>query len=187
MVEPYWGGTLDARSEDKEGAALAFAGFLELYESTRSPEHLRWARHAADVMLTYTYVWDVPMPPGRLADHAMRTRGWTSVSPQNQHLDVWGALTAPDVYRLGQIDEREDLKRLAMVMYRTCGQIVDPYGGQGEQMQQTNYAQRGVDLPLHKLRGGYHEDWTVFWITAHFLTGAARFVELGVPIWDDPR
>ena len=54
-------------------------------------------------------------------------------------------------------------------------------------MQQTNYAQRGVDLPLHKLRGGYHEDWTVFWITAHFLTGAARFVELGVPIWDDPR
>jgi hypothetical protein len=182
MREPYWGGTSDARSEDKEGAALAFSGFLELYEVTRERRHLEWARHACDVMLTYTYVWDVSMPPGRLADHRLRTRGWTSVSPQNQHLDVWGAITAPDVYRLGQIDKREDLMRLATVMYRSAGQLIDPYGSQGEQLQQTNYAQRGADIELGKLRGGYHETWTVFWITAHFLTGAARFIELGVPL-----
>jgi len=182
MREPYWGGTSDARAEDKEGAALAFTGFLELYHLTRDPLHLKWARHACDVMLTYTYVWDVPMPPGRLADHHLRTRGWTSVSVQNMHLDVWGALVAPEVYRLGQLDGREDLKRLALVMYRSAGQLIDAYGSQGEQLQQTNYAQRGRDVPLAKLRGDYHEAWTVFWITAHFLTGAARFVELGVPL-----
>jgi hypothetical protein len=153
MREPYWGGTLDASSEDKEGAAIAFQGFLELYEATHEAEHLRWARHACDVMLTYTYVWDVPFPPGRLSDHRLRTRGWTSVSPQNQHLDVWGVLVAPEVYRLGQIDGRDDLRRLALVMYRSCGQLIDPYGSQGEQLQQTNYAQRGVDVPLDKLRG----------------------------------
>jgi len=28
--------------------------------------------------------------------------------------------------------------------------------------------------------GGYVEDWTVFWLTAHFLNAAARFEELGV-------
>ena len=28
-----------------------------------------------------------------------------------------------------------------------------------------------------KLRGGYSESWTVFWITAHFLNAAARFSE----------
>lgn len=183
MREPYWGGTSDASCEDKEGAALAFAGFLELYELTKSPQHLDWARHACDVMLTYTYVWDVPMPAGRLADHRVLTRGWTSVSVQNQHLDVWGALTAPDVYRLGQIDNREDLRRLALVMYRSAGQIIDPYGSQGEQLQQTNYAQRGRDVEIAEMRGGYHEAWTVFWITAHFLNGAARFSELGVPVW----
>lgn len=183
MREPYWGGTLDASSEDKEGAAIAFQGFLELYEVTHEAEHLRWARHACDVMLTYTYVWDVPLPPGRLSDHRLRTRGWTSVSPQNQHLDVWGVLVAPEVYRLGQILGRDDLRKLALVMYRSCGQLIDPYGSQGEQLQQTNYAQRGVDVPLDKLRGGYHETWTVFWITAHFLTGGARFLELGVPVW----
>jgi hypothetical protein len=123
------------------------------------------------------------MPPGRLSDHRFRTRGWTAVSPQNEHLDVWGVLLAPDIYRLGEIDQRDDLKQLAIVMYRTCGQMIDPYGSQGEQFQQTNYAQRGHDIPLNEMRGGYNESWTVFWITAHFLTGAARFMELGVPVW----
>jgi hypothetical protein len=183
MREPYWGGTLDARSEDKEGAALAFQAFLELYETSHDPKHLQWARHACDAMLTYTYVWDVPFPAGRLADHRVRTRGWTAVSPQNEHLDVWGAFSAPEVYRLGQIDGREDLKKLAIVMYRSAGQLIDPYGSQGEQLQQTNYAQRGAAVPLSKMRGDYNEQWTVFWITAHFLTGGARFLELGVPVW----
>jgi hypothetical protein len=62
-----------------------------------------------------------PTPPGRLRDHGFRTRRWTVVSPQNQHLDVWGAVVAPDT--------------------------------------------------------------TVFWITAHFLNAAARFLELGASIW----
>ncbi|MCX6625631.1 MAG: hypothetical protein NTY38_32130 [Acidobacteria bacterium] len=182
MREPYWGGTLDASSEDKEGAAMAFQGFLALYEFTGDPRHLAWARHACDAMLTYTVVWDIDLPPGRLRDHAFRTRGWTSVSPQNQHLDVWGTVVAPDIYRLGEIDHREDLKRLAIVMYRTCGQLIDAHGGQGEQMEQTNYTQRRGDPAV--IRGGYNESWTVFWITAHFLTGAARFAELGLPLWE---
>ena len=117
-----------------------------------------------------------------MRDAAFKTRGWTAVSVQNQHLDVWGAILAPDIYRLGQIDQREDLRRLAMVVYRTCGQLIDPYGGQGEQMEHTNYVQRKRAFDLNDFRGGYNDQWTVFWITAHFLTGAARFVELGVPI-----
>lgn len=182
MREPYWGGTSDASCEDKEGAAAAFAGFLALYEHTRDPEHLEWARHACDVILTYVVDWDIDLPPGRMRDAAFKTRGWTAVSVQNQHLDVWGAILAPDIYRLGQIDQREDLRRLAMVVYRTCGQLIDPYGGQGEQMEHTNYVQRKRAFDLNDFRGGYNDQWTVFWITAHFLTGAARFVELGVPI-----
>lgn len=187
MREPYWGGTLDARCEDKEGAAAAFQGFLALYEMTHRPEHLEWARHACDVALTYVVVWDIDLPAGRLRDHMFRTRGWTAVSSQNQHLDVWGTILAPDIYRLGQIDQRQDLQRLAIVMYRTCGQLIDAYGSQGEQMEHTNYLQRSRPAGVEALRGGYNEAWTVFWITAHFLTGAARFQELGVPIWRQPQ
>ncbi len=179
MREPYWGGTLDARCEDKEGAYAAMQGFLAAYELSGEDRFLRWAEHACDVVLTYLVLWDIDLPPGRLRNHGFKTRGWTVVSPQNQHIDMYGVLIAPDVYRLGQILDREDLKRLGLLMFRSCGQLIDPYGSQGEQPQHTNYAQRGQVDDIFTLRGGYAETWTVFWITAHFLNAAARFEELG--------
>lgn len=180
MDEPYWGGTLDASGEDKEGAWAAFQGFLALYEHTHDAEQLRRAQHAADVCLSYTVVWDIPLPAGRLADRGLRTRGWTSVSPQNQHLDVYGVLYAPELYRLGEYTHDEELKALARVMFRSCGQLIDPWGRQGEQIQQTNFAQRGDLSDVTQFRGGYAEGWTVFWITAHFLNAAAKFDEMSV-------
>lgn len=184
MTEPYWGGTLDARAEDKEGAWAAFQAFLHAYEHTKNKKYLSWAQHACDVMLTYTVVWDIPMPAGRMADHNFRTSGWTSVSVQNHHLDVYGVLTAPSIYKLGQILNDNRYKDLALLMYRSCGQIIDPFGSQGEQVQQTNYLQRGRGKvhSLDYVRGGYYEDWTVFWITAHFLNAAAQFEEMGVKL-----
>ncbi|NQT15574.1 MAG: hypothetical protein HQ582_22645 [Planctomycetes bacterium] len=184
MREPYWGGTLDARCEDKEGAYAALQGFLAVYELTGEARFLAWAEHACDVVLTYLVLWDIDLPPGRLRNHGFKTRGWTVVSPQNQHIDAYGVVIAPDVYRLGQILKRDDLRRLAILMYRSCGQLIDPYGSQGEQPQHTNYAQRGEVDDVFALRGGYAETWTVFWITAHFLNAGARFAELGVPVWE---
>jgi len=180
MREPYWGGTLDARCEDKEGAYAAFQGFLAAYELTGERRFLDWARHACDVVLSYLVVWDIDLPPGRLRNHAFKTRGWTVVSPQNQHIDAYGVLMAPDVYRLGQVLADDRLRQIGLLMFRSCGQLIDPYGSHGEQPQHTNYAQRGRVDDLFALRGGYAEDWTVFWLTAHFLNAAAQFTELGV-------
>lgn len=191
MREPYWGGTLDASCEDKEGAFAALQGFLALYELTDRREHLLWAAHAGDVALTYLVVWDIDLPPGRLRDHNFKTRGWTAVSVQNQHIDVFGVLIAPDIYRLGRYLERDDLKKAALLMVRSCGQLIDPFGSQGEQPHQTNYAQHGDFRrqleagDITGVRGNYVEQWTVFWITAHFLNAAAQFKELGVPIGTD--
>lgn len=64
----------------------------------------------------------------------------------------------------------------------TCYQLTDAYGSQGEQIQHTNFAQHGDMSNVYKLRGGYSETWTVFWITAHFLNAAARFIEAGEDI-----
>ena len=75
-------------------------------------------------------------------------------------------------------------------MYRSCGQLIDPYGSQGEQPHHTNYAQHGrfaqrlKEGRLSGIRGEYAEEWTVFWITAHFLNAAAQFQELGVNLAD---
>lgn len=182
MEEPYWGGTLDANGEDKEGAWAAFQGFLAVYEMSKKPDHLKWAKHAMDVCLSYSVVWDIPLPPGRMTDHNFKTRGWTVVSPQNQHIDIYGVFYTPEIYKMGQYLEDERLKKLAIVMYRTCGQLIDPFGSQGEQLQHTNFAQHGDMSDVYKLRGGYSESWTVFWITAHFLNAAARFHELGLDL-----
>ena len=80
--------------------------------------------------------------------------------------------------------------KLAISMYRSCGQLIDPHGSQGEQPHHTNYAQHGKFRQqlsrndISGIRGNYVEEWTVFWITAHFLNAAAQFKELGVQIWD---
>lgn len=192
MVEPYWGGTLDASCEDKEGAVAGFLAFLAVYEMTQEPQYLTWASHALDVALTYTVLWDIDLPAGRLRDHGLKTRGWTIVSAQNQHLDVFGVLYTPEIWRMGDYLQRSDLKRLAAVMFRSCGQLIDPFGSQGEQIQQTNFGQHGDMSDVFRLRGGYSERWTVFWITAHFLNAAAQFESMGIdldtcPIPESPR
>jgi len=184
MREPYWGGTLDASCEDKEGAYAALQGFLAVYEATTDAQYLDWARHALDVVLTYVCVWDMDLPAGRLRDHAFNTRGWTAVSVQNMHVDAYGVLMTPEIYRMGELLQRDELKQLALVMFRSCGQLIDPYGSQGEQPQHTNYVQGGDQSNPSRFRGGYHETWTVFWITAHFLNAAAQLHEMGVNIWE---
>ena len=78
--------------------------------------------------------------------------------------------------------QRDDLKRLAGVMYLACGQMTDPSGSQGEQIQHTNFAQHGDMSNVFRLRGGYSESWTVFWITAHFLDAAAESERMGVDL-----
>jgi hypothetical protein len=182
MREPYWGGTLDARCEDKEGALAGFQAFLSLFELTREPRYLEWAAHALDVALTYTVLWDIDLPAGRLRDHHLKTRGWTIVSAQNQHLDVYAVLFTPEIYRMGDYLKRPELKRLAAVMFRSCGQMIDPWGSQGEQIQQTNFGQSGELTDVFRLRGGYSEHWTVFWMTAHFLNAAGEFQAMGVDL-----
>lgn len=177
---PYWGGTLDASGEDKEGAWAAFQGFLEAYETTKEEKYLKAATHAGYICLSYAAVWDIPMPPGRLEANNFKSRGWTVVSPQNQHLDVYGVLIAPSIYKLGELLHKPELKAFSKVMYLSCGQMISPEGIHGEQIQHTNFAQRGNMSNVYKLRGGYAEDWTVFWITAHFITAAAQFAEMNV-------
>ena len=180
MREPYWGGTLDARCEDKEGTFAALQGFLAVYELTRQQRYLDWAAHAGDVVLTYVFLWDSDLPASRLRSLGLKTRGWTVVSPQNNHLDVFGALIATDIYRLGKFQQRPELCRIAELMYRSAGQMIDPYGSQGEQLHHTNLAMHGDQAGFFTFRGGYNENWTVFWITAHFLNAAAQFKEMGV-------
>lgn len=85
---------------------------------------------------------------------------------------------------MGDYLKRPDFKRLAVVMYRSCGQMNDPWGSSGEQLQQPKFAQHGDMSNVFRLRGGYSESWSVFWITAHFLNAASEFERMGVDLDD---
>jgi hypothetical protein len=181
MIEPYWGGSLDATCEDKEAVQAALQAFVAVYEMTKDPRHLEWASHALDTLLTWTIVWDIPMPPSRLGDYGIKMRGFTTVSAQHPHADFYGIIVTPEVGRMGEYLHRDDLKRLAKVMYRSEGQMIDPWGSQGEQFNHTHFAMTG-EKNVFRMRGTYSEGHTPFWITAHFLIAAAEFERMGVDL-----
>ena len=180
MEEPYWGGTLDARCEDKEGAVCAMYAFYAAWLITKDRKYLEATEHATQVFLTYVQLWDIPMPPSRLADNHFISRAWTAVSVQNMHLDVFGIFVLPHLWKIGRDLNRPDWQKLVVPMFVNCGQMTDAYGSQGEQIQHTNYAQRPPFEPVEVLRGGYAENWMVFWMTAAFLNTSAQFTRLGI-------
>ncbi len=184
MDEPYWGGTLDASCEDKEGAVAAMTAFYAAWELSGDGKYLKAAGHATAVYLTYVQVWNIPMPPGRLADNGFSTVGWTAVSVQNMHLDVYGVWVAPLLWKIGRALKRTQWQDLAWPTFVNCGEMTDIYGSQGEQFEQTNFCQQPFRIAGAPLRGGYSENWVVFWITAAFLNSAAQFELLGIPVFD---
>lgn len=198
----YDGGTLDAGCEDKEGAYGVFQGCVELMrvaqEKGDDAARRRWerlARHSFANMISYMFAWDIPMPPGRLADQGFRTTGWSVVSPQNQCTDIFLVLASPEVWRFGEMTGEPRYKSLAELMYRACGQLMKENGEQGEQILHTNYVHlervpKGADYSgivwpednpknIQVRRGYYEETWVPFWICAHFLNAAAQFKEMG--------
>ena len=121
------------------------------------------------------------MPPSRLGDYGIKMRGFTTVSAQHPHADFYGIIVTPEVWRMGEYLHRDDLKRLAKVMYRSEGQMIDQWGSQGEQFNHTNFAMNG-EKNVVRMRGTYSERHTPFWITAHFLIAAAEFERMGVDL-----
>ncbi len=184
MDEPYWGGTLDASCEDKEGAVAAMSAFYAAWELTGSEKYIRAAGHATAVYLSYLQVWNIPLPPGRLSDNGFTSAGWTAASVQNMHLDVYGVWVAPLLWKIGKALNNKKWQDLAWPTFVNCGQMTDIYGSQGEQFEQTNFCQQSFRIPDAPLRGGYSENWVVFWITAAFLNSAAQFELMGISVFD---
>lgn len=117
-----------------------------------------------------------PIPPSPSCPASTNTATLRSPQPPRPHLHLhrgsrlWGAalhsIPSPAAY----------------------GNLTDQWWSLGfvSQKGSTELTLLSGPVELAKLRGDYNKSWTVFWITAHFLTGAARVVELGVPIWIQP-
>ena len=97
----FGGQTLDASCPDREAAISALDASLAMFEATRERPFLEDARVAADVVLSYTFVYAIrTFDPGSDAvERSISTLGATLVSPENQQLDPFPV--ASQLIRLG--------------------------------------------------------------------------------------
>lgn len=114
MIEPvrFHGSTLDADCEDKEAATACLEAMRRLHEATGDERWLVEARRCAWMSLFWVQLSDIPFAADSLfGKWALRTRGLTHVSTENNHLDVYLFRTPADLRwlatRLG-----EDLYRI---------------------------------------------------------------------------
>lgn len=103
IIEPeiYFGGTLDASTEDKEAAIITAEAGVMLFEATRDQMYLEGAKKACDQVLSYMMMYNLTFPKGTsLEQQGFQTFGTTLVSPENNHIDPYttSALIKVGVY-----------------------------------------------------------------------------------------
>ncbi|MEW6358061.1 MAG: hypothetical protein AB1696_17130 [Planctomycetota bacterium] len=190
LKTPYWGGTLDACCEEKEAAIGFMRAALDVHEATHVDKFLEWARMAAEWILTFMYFWDTGFHEGTPCRGQMKTTGWTSVSVQNQHIDVFAPCA--EFLRLGELLGEERFIEIAKMMFAATTQTIaceadmwgydapDKHtvmGEQAEQFFQTNYVQ-GPSADRSLWRGGMNL-WNPSWIIAHVLWQAIEMNKRG--------
>jgi len=82
--------SLDSACEDKESGIITLSSMLSLYSKTNDSKWLYAAKKAADYVISWYYIWDVPFAPGTLLNNIkFRTSGWGNVSVENNHIDCY--------------------------------------------------------------------------------------------------
>lgn len=93
LKSDYFSSTLDANCEDKEAAISAVTAtyYLAMVTKGKVRDHyVALCKQAAYFALSWYYLWDVPFAPGQmLGDLGFKSRGWSNVSVENNHVDVF--------------------------------------------------------------------------------------------------
>ncbi len=81
------GGVGDAlMAVDSESSFALMAGLVHLYDATKNPQHLLWARQAADLFSTWVLSYDAILPTDSpLGKLGIQPRGAVLANIQNQH------------------------------------------------------------------------------------------------------
>lgn len=90
----YFSSTLDANCEDKEAAISAVTATYYLAMVNKKAQershYIALCQQASYFALSWYYLWDVPFAQGQmLGDLGFKSRGWSNVSVENNHVDVF--------------------------------------------------------------------------------------------------
>ena len=172
LFEAYQGvawarSTLDAACEDKESGIGYLRAALALADATGEERYHSLAQQAAEWLLSWVYVWNPRYPQGsRFERESFCAVGWSSVSVQNHHLDVFFPYW--EMARLGYRDAAfAMLGAVGQGICRTPGDWgFETEGEQAEGFFQTNWQRRGEV-----------NNWNPSWVIAQVLSNALRLKE----------
>jgi len=169
----YFSSTLDANCEDKEAAISAVTATYYLAMVTKGQERQHYidlCKKAAFFALSWYYLWDVPFAQGQmLGDLGFKSRGWSNVSVENNHVDVFVFELAHIVKWLAQETNqpqfsqiydviRSSLTQLLPTKERLCGIGVPGFNPEVVQHTQWDYGKNG--------KGFYNDIFAPGWTTA---------------------
>jgi len=170
----YFSSTLDANCEDKEAAISAVTATYYLAMVTKGQERQHYidlCRKAAFFALSWYYLWDVPFAQGQmLGDLGFKTRGWSNVSVENNHVDVfvfelahivkWLSEQSTAGWQFAKIHDIicSSLTQLLPTKDRLCGIGVPGFNPEVVQHTQWDYGKNG--------KGFYNDIFAPGWTTA---------------------
>ncbi|MBQ9667543.1 MAG: hypothetical protein IJV45_02180 [Prevotella sp.] len=124
----YFSSTLDANCEDKEAAISAVTATYYMAMMTRGQERQHYVdlcRQAANFALSWYYLWDVPFAQGQmLGDLGFHSRGWSNVSVENNHIDVFVFELPHIVEWLAQETGEQRLQQIHDVIFSSLNQLL---------------------------------------------------------------
>ena len=124
----YFSSTLDANCEDKEAAIAAVTATYYMAAVTKGKARQRYidlCEQAAYFALSWYYMWDVPFAQGQmLGDLGLKTRGWSNVSVENNHIDVF-VFELPHIVKwLGQQKHNQRFLLMHDVIFSSLDQLM---------------------------------------------------------------
>ena len=124
----YFSSTLDANCEDKEAAISAVTATYYLAMVTKGKErdhYVSLCRQATFFALSWYYLWDVPFAPGQmLGDLGFKSRGWSNVSVENNHVDVFVFELHHIVKWLSEISGEKRFGAMADIIHSSLCQLL---------------------------------------------------------------
>lgn len=124
----YFSSTLDANCEDKEAAIAAVTATYYLAAVTKGKERQHYidlCEQAAYFALSWYYMWDVPFAQGQmLGDLGLKSRGWSNVSVENNHIDVF-VFELPHIVKwLGHQKDNARFLKMHDVIFSSLSQLM---------------------------------------------------------------
>ncbi len=174
------GATDNPNIVDKEAGMLSLNAFLSLYESTKEPRWLEYAKTAGDYTESWIWIWNVPMPVGandstlnwKLGVSTVGVQGITAKASGG--VDEYLAWGAPDYVRLYKYTNDEHYLDIARILlFNTKAMLALPgrtYDLLGPGWQQENWS-------MSRNRGyGSHRSWLP-WVSVNHLHGITGLEE----------